>query len=102
MSQETRPIVDGNEVWVRKAAGETIVVRAAEIHVGDGRVIAPGEIAFEDGRVVEVGHTVGVPPGAKIIDLAGKSPRRISRIDPAAVRSNTQRHDHVPRLDERS
>jgi len=66
-------VVDGAVVWERKGEGRTVVVRAAEIHLGDGRVIAPGEVAFEDGKIVEVGPSVGIPPGARFIDLAGGS-----------------------------
>ncbi len=65
----TSTIVDGRIVWQRVAAGTTVVIRAAQVHIGDGRVLAPGEVAFEGGRIVEVGPTVGVPPGARIVDL---------------------------------
>ena len=60
-------VVDGSVVWERRASAATLVVRAAEVHLGDGRVLAPGEVALQDG--VEVGPTVGVPPGAEIVDL---------------------------------
>jgi imidazolonepropionase-like amidohydrolase len=62
-------VVDGAVVWERKAAGRTVVVRAATVHLGDGRVLAPGEVAFENGKIVEVGPSVGVPPGARFIDV---------------------------------
>jgi imidazolonepropionase-like amidohydrolase len=62
-------VVDGAVVWERKATGRTVVVRAAQIHLGDGRVLAPGEVAFENGKIVEVGAAVGVPPGARFVDL---------------------------------
>jgi imidazolonepropionase-like amidohydrolase len=62
-------VVDGAVVWERKATGRAVVVRAAQVHLGDGRVLAPGEVAFENGKIVEVGATVGVPPGARFVDL---------------------------------
>jgi imidazolonepropionase-like amidohydrolase len=62
-------VVDGAVAWERKAGGRTVVVRAAQVFVGDGRVVAPGEVAFEGGKIVEVGATVGVPPGARFVDL---------------------------------
>ena len=68
-STPLRTFVDGREVWSKRAGGGTTIVRAAEVHVGDGTVLSPGEIAFQDGRVAEVGPTVGVPPGARWIDL---------------------------------
>ena len=64
-----RTIVDGRVVWTRDDGARTTVVRAAEVHLGDGRVLVPGEVAIERGVIVEVGHTVGIPPGARIIDL---------------------------------
>lgn len=64
-----RTIVGGEVVWERTARGRTTIVRAAEVHLGDGRVLRPGEVAFEDGVVVEVGDRVGVPPGARYLDL---------------------------------
>ena len=65
----TATIVDGAVAWERPATGRTVVVRAANVHLGDGRVLSPGEVAFEGGRIVEVGETVGVPPAARFIDL---------------------------------
>ena len=64
-----RTVVDGRVVWTRDESGRTTVIRAAEVHLGDGRVLVPGEVAVEGGRVVEVGHSVGIPPGAQIVDL---------------------------------
>jgi len=65
----TATVVDGDVVWERRATGRTVVVHAAQVHLGDGRVLAPGEVAFEDGKIVEVGVAVGVPAGARYIDL---------------------------------
>jgi imidazolonepropionase-like amidohydrolase len=64
-----RTVVDGRVAWTRDESARTTVVRAAEVHLGDGRVLVPGEVAIERGRIVEVGHTVGIPPGARIVDL---------------------------------
>ncbi len=64
-------IVDGRVAWKRPEGGGALVVRAAEVHVGDGTVFAPGEICVEDGRIIEVGSAVGVPPGARFLDLQG-------------------------------
>jgi imidazolonepropionase-like amidohydrolase len=66
-------IVDGAVAWERGSGGKTVVVRAASVFLGDGRVLSPGEVAFEDGKIVEVGRSVGVPPGARFIDLPGGS-----------------------------
>jgi len=66
-------IADGAVVWERGATGRTVVVRAAAVHLGDGRVLSPGEVAFDNGKIVEVGTTVGIPPGARFIDLPGGS-----------------------------
>lgn len=62
-------VVDGKIAYERRAETGTVIVRAAQVHVGDGRVFAPGEVAFEGGKIVEVGPSVGVPPGARFIDL---------------------------------
>ncbi len=62
-------VVDGTVVWERASTGRTVVVRATQVHLGDGRVLSPGEVAFENGKIVEVGSAVGVPPGARFIDL---------------------------------
>ena len=66
-------VVSGRVVWERKGGDRTVVVRAAQVHVGDGRVFAPGEVAIEDGRILEVGAAVGIPPGARFVDLGAGS-----------------------------
>ena len=45
-----------------------IVVRAAELHVGDGHVHAPGQVLLENGRIKALGQHVDVPEGAEIWD----------------------------------
>jgi imidazolonepropionase-like amidohydrolase len=66
-------VVDGAVAWERGSGGKTVVVRAATVFLGDGHVLSPGEVAFENGKIVEVGPSVGVPPGARFIDLPGGS-----------------------------
>jgi imidazolonepropionase-like amidohydrolase len=48
---------------------EIVVVRAQEIHVGDGTIIAPGEVLVVDGTIVEVGGRVARPGGAVVVDV---------------------------------
>ncbi|QDU83059.1 hypothetical protein Pla163_01550 [Planctomycetes bacterium Pla163] len=48
---------------------EIVVVRAQEIHVGDGTILAPGEVLVVDGTIVEVGGRVARPGGAVVVDV---------------------------------
>ena len=50
-----------------------VVVRAAELHVGDGRVIQGGMLIVEDGDVVAIGADLEIPAGALVIEVEGGS-----------------------------
>ena len=55
---------------VRAGGPEVVVVKAASLHVGDGRVISSGMIVIRDGRVAAVGSALVVPPEAEVIEVA--------------------------------
>lgn len=46
-----------------------VVVAAAQVHAGDGRVLSPGEILVEDGVIREIGERVKAPESAERRDL---------------------------------
>src|SRR3954471_24884966 len=51
------------------ALADEIVIRAAKVYTADGEPLAPGEVRVKDGKIIEVGRTVKVPEGAKVVDL---------------------------------
>jgi len=51
------------------ARSEITVLRAGELHVGDGTVHRPGEVLVVDGTIVEVGARVARPGGAVVVDV---------------------------------
>lgn len=51
------------------AFADEIVVRAAKVYTAAGEPLAPGEVRVKDGKIIEVGRTVKVPDGAKVVDL---------------------------------
>jgi imidazolonepropionase-like amidohydrolase len=63
-------VVDGAVVFRREAAPGVLVLRAGTVHTGTGEVFSPGAVAIEDGKVVEVGPAVGIPPAARVVDMA--------------------------------
>lgn len=50
---------------------ETVLYKAAKIHVVSGPVISPGQMLVKDKRIVSVGKKIKVPKGGKVIDLGG-------------------------------
>ncbi len=50
-------------------AESVLVLRASELHVGDGKVIENGVVIIEDGRIVEAGAGIEPPEGATVIDV---------------------------------
>jgi len=48
---------------------DSIVLQAAEVHVGDGTVFKPGTIVLLDGRVAAIGQSPPLPSSAHVIDL---------------------------------
>jgi len=43
------------------------VIEVAELHVGDGEVMAPGQLLLRDGKIAEVGPRVSHPPGVRVV-----------------------------------
>lgn len=41
-------------------AGESILIRADSVHVGDGQILSPGQVLIRDGKIVEVGESISV------------------------------------------
>jgi imidazolonepropionase-like amidohydrolase len=50
---------------------QLLAVRAARLHLGDGRVVENGVLLVESGRIRAVGAGVEVPSGASVIDHQG-------------------------------
>ena len=49
-----------------------VLLRGATVHVGNGTVIENASVAIVDGRIAAVGQSVATPPGARVIECAGK------------------------------
>ena len=60
---------------VSAAFGQTpIVLRAARLlDIESGKMLKPGEVLVTGERIVEVGATVGHPPGAEIVDMGDRT-----------------------------
>ena len=70
----------------RTAATTTTFLVGADVHVGDGTVIAGGVVELRGTRIVAVGgpeRAASLPAGAQVIELAGK------RITPGLVAAHT-------------
>ncbi len=52
------------------ATGQTVVLKAAVVHIGDGRSIADGMVVIRDGRITAVGADLEVPPDSLIIQMS--------------------------------
>ena len=64
--------VDGRAVASRPKsdAGQSTVLRAGTLHTGTGEVLEGGaEVLIRDGKIARVGRSVGVPPGAQVVDF---------------------------------
>lgn len=56
----------------RAYASVTTVIRNVNIYNGAGRKIIGGAVRLENGKVAEIGQTVAVPTGARVIEGQGK------------------------------
>ena len=50
----------------------TTVIRNATIYDGAGHKLVGGSIRLENGKIAEIGPAVATPPGAQVIDAAGR------------------------------
>jgi imidazolonepropionase-like amidohydrolase len=65
----------GKDPWpsqYRPYPGQVTVIRGATIYDGAGRRIDSGMIRLEGGKVAEIGASVTVPEGARLIEAQGK------------------------------
>ena len=61
-------VVDGAIEYRREATSGVLVIRAAQVHAGNGEIFAPGAVVIEDGKIVEAGPIVGIPAGARVVE----------------------------------
>jgi len=52
-------------------SAKTVVIRGAEIHTMDGRIIKKGAILIKEGKIAEIGDDVSIPENAEIIQAEG-------------------------------
>ena len=65
----------GKDPWpsqYKPYPAQVTVIRGATIYDGAGHRIDNGMIRLEGGKVAEIGQTVGVPDGARLIEAQGK------------------------------
>ncbi|MFP6899522.1 MAG: amidohydrolase family protein [Opitutales bacterium] len=60
-------------ILATSAFAETVLYKAAKIHVVSGPEISPGQMLVKDERIVSVGKKLKVPKGGKVIDLGDLS-----------------------------
>lgn len=73
--------VGGEASWANKAEGAgAVVVRAEELHVGNGEVIENGELLMADGKIVEIGRRVSRPSGAVVVTGRAAMPGMIDAL----------------------
>jgi imidazolonepropionase-like amidohydrolase len=54
------------------ASAQELVIRGGTVHTLAGPVIERGTVLIRDGKIAEVGANVTAPPGAAVIDAAGR------------------------------
>ena len=57
----------------KKDKPEIVAIVGGDIHTVTGPVVRKGTILVEDGKIKEIGQSVKVPDGAKVIDAAGRT-----------------------------
>ncbi|GIK17042.1 MAG: hypothetical protein BroJett003_20060 [Planctomycetota bacterium] len=67
LAAATRPVAGQGD------ADKALVVKAAVVHLGDGRTVEGGVIVMRGGRIAAVGSGVEIPADATVIELAGAS-----------------------------
>lgn len=58
---------------MRSAAPQSLLIRGARLHRGDGSSLDGADVAVERGRIVEVGARAEAPEGAEVIEAAGRT-----------------------------
>ncbi len=71
--------VDGALAW-KSPAAKVVVIEADELYLGDGEVLRPGQVLLKDGRIAEVGHRVGHPIGAQVVQAPAAMPGMIDAL----------------------
>jgi len=71
--------ISGEVVWKAKESA-AVVLEVDELHVGDGKVLAPGQLLMSGGRIVEVGTRVAHPSGATVVRGAAAMPGMIDTL----------------------
>jgi imidazolonepropionase-like amidohydrolase len=69
--------------WVSLALGETLAFTHATVHTVSGPVLQSATVIVEGDRIMAVGEGLAIPPGARVIALAGK------HLYPGLVSANT-------------
>ena len=57
----------------KKDKPEIVAIVGGNVHTVTGPVVRKGTILIEDGKIKEIGQSVEVPEGAKVIDATGKT-----------------------------
>ena len=56
-----------------RGPGHKTLLRGAAIMTATGKIYARADLLVEDSKIVEVGENLGVPDGATVVDLTGKT-----------------------------
>lgn len=66
------------------AQSQVIAITGGTVHPVSGAKIERGIVLIRDGKIVDVGANIAIPPGARVIDAAGKV------VTPGLINANTQ------------
>ncbi len=62
---------------------DTVVIKAAHVHLGDGNVESPGVVVIRDGKIIAAGKDPGMPLGSRVIECGEASSITPGLIDAA-------------------
>jgi len=71
-------------VWMAVAAGETILIRDADVYPVTGKEMKGVSILIQDGKIAEIGAKIVPPKGARIVEAKGM------RVYPGMIDSGTE------------
>jgi imidazolonepropionase-like amidohydrolase len=70
-------------VYPAPAQAQSVAIKNATVHAGNGQVIENGTVVFDKGKIIYAGSNDGAPSASSVIDASGK------HVYPGLILSNT-------------